>query len=218
MSDPSPIAVGYARIVASGGTPLVSGRFSFASNTTEPVAASLATETVLDLRGSDSVAIGIALVNPNSRLNVIELSAQDAAGKILRQATVSLQPGMHLSKYVWELLSMDRMAVAIRCQAKLPFALVSLEISHGRVRLIPTHHSDPSNQTTVFPHFVVNSDWGTELVLSNPSNSVMTGLVQIKSSNGEPMLVTIDGKTATEFPYTIAAGGTAVLATRRPVR
>jgi hypothetical protein len=216
-SDSQPVAIGYAKIAASsGGTPGVSERFSFLSNTTEQSAVSLTTETVLDLTGADSPAVGIAFVNPDSRLNVIDVVTQDAAGKVLRQATVTLKPGMHLAKFAFELVPIDRTAATIRCRAKLPFAVVALEISHDRVRLIAKHDSVRSNGAAVVPHFVANGGWGTELVLSNPSERLMTGVVQLKSSTGEPMLMTIDGKTATEFPYTIAAGGTVILATGTP--
>src|SRR5262249_44311182 len=87
IPDRQPITIGYARILAhSGATPFASGRFSFAASTTEPFAASLTTNTVIGLKGSDSAAIGIALVNPDSRPNVIELSTEDATGKVLRRA------------------------------------------------------------------------------------------------------------------------------------
>ncbi len=219
VPDQRTIANGYARIVThSGRTPMVCGRFSFHSNATEQFVAPLTNETVLDLKGFDPAEIGIALVNPDSRPNVVDLSMEDATRKVLRQASITLQPGMHVAKFAYELLTVDRKAVAIRCRAKLPFGVVALDISHGRAWAIARHDAAPLNETTVFPHFVSGGGWGTELVLSNPSKSVMTGMVQVKSSTGEQMLVTIDGKAATEFPYTLVPGETVKLAAAMAAR
>jgi hypothetical protein len=64
--------------------------------------------------------------------------------------------------------------------------------------------------TVMFPHFADGGGWSSEIVLVNPTDSPITGLVQFFSqadanSSGTSVSLVINGNTGSRFPYNIPA-------------
>jgi hypothetical protein len=56
--------------------------------------------------------------------------------------------------------------------------------------------------------------WATQVALVNSGTSTITGRIDVFDVNGNPLGVKLNGATQSTFTYSIAAGGTFVLAPR----
>jgi hypothetical protein len=73
--------------------------------------------------------------------------------------------------------------------------------------------SSPSTGTVVVPHFADGGGWITQIFLVNPTDATITGNVQFTDQNGAPTNVTISGRAANSFSYSIPGGSSQKLAT-----
>jgi hypothetical protein len=195
---------GYVRVVPAAETPpAIIGRFSHLSTTTESVRATLSKDTLVDISGSQT--IGLALVNAGRRQSTIMLSAENHEKGTIAERTITLEPGHHLVRYAQELIDIDS-ANQLRLRSTQEFGVVALAMDHGGLRLLRTENVDPASAAFVFPHFAIHGGWSTEVSLLNTSPEYMTGTVQFRSGSNRPMIVTINGKTAGEFPYRLEPG------------
>jgi hypothetical protein len=65
--------------------------------------------------------------------------------------------------------------------------------------------SSAATGAAVLPHFVSGGAWTTHIALVNPGDSVLTGTIQFLSQSGGPLTLTLEGRTASSFNYSIAA-------------
>jgi hypothetical protein len=61
----------------------------------------------------------------------------------------------------------------------------------------------PSSTAVNFPHFADGGGWFTQLVLTNPGDSTITGSVQFLDPQGMPALLKIPGQAGSTFTYSI---------------
>jgi hypothetical protein len=76
----------------------------------------------------------------------------------------------------------------------------------------------PFPATVIIPQFVDGQGWTTQIVLVNPTDSTINGVLQFFSqgsigSSGNPITMTANGQTAAAFPYTIAPDSSFTLVT-----
>ena len=64
------------------------------------------------------------------------------------------------------------------------------------------------------PQFALGGGWATQLALVNNGSSGSSGRIDIYDPSGNPMAVQLNGALQSSFTYSIAAGGTFVLAPR----
>src|SRR4030095_9371454 len=57
---------------------------------------------------------------------------------------------------------------------------------------------------TVLPQFADGNGWSTQVILTNPTDSVLMGTVQFIGSESYGLSVTADGVPSSTVPYTIA--------------
>ena len=66
--------------------------------------------------------------------------------------------------------------------------------------------SAPATSATVeFPHFADGGGWTTQVVLVNPGDTPLTGIVQFRDLSGQPAAVSVSGQSSTSFAYSIPA-------------
>jgi len=65
--------------------------------------------------------------------------------------------------------------------------------------------------TVVFPQFVMHGGWATALILANRAEGTAKGRIEIFSSNGDPMPVTLNGITSSTYAYFIPPGNVFML-------
>src|SRR5262249_51853073 len=61
----------------------------------------------------------------------------------------------------------------------------------------------PSSAAVVFPHYADGGGWLTQLVLTNPGDSTITGSVQFLDPQGTPAVLKISNQTDSSFTYSI---------------
>jgi len=66
----------------------------------------------------------------------------------------------------------------------------------------------------IFPQFAMSGGWATTLSLLNTSSGAISGRVDILDTNGNPMIVTLNGTASSTFSYSIPARGSMTLAPR----
>ncbi len=65
----------------------------------------------------------------------------------------------------------------------------------------------------VLPHFAEGDGWQTEIMLVNPTDSAMAGTLLFKDPSGAALTVTVDGRSGSSFPYSLAPRMSQKLAT-----
>src|SRR5205814_6194294 len=65
------------------------------------------------------------------------------------------------------------------------------------------------------PQFASGGGWATEIIIHNPTNTVMTGRVQVFSAAGTAVPAVLNGIEATAFEYRIEAGENTTFSSRR---
>jgi hypothetical protein len=63
----------------------------------------------------------------------------------------------------------------------------------------------PLSGRVIFPHFADGGGWTTQIVLTNPGDTTLSGTIQFLNSQGAPANVTISGQTNDSFSYSIPA-------------
>ena len=66
----------------------------------------------------------------------------------------------------------------------------------------------------VFPQFAMGGGWASQIRLLNPTDSIITGRIDIFERNGTPTAAILNGRESSTFTYAIPAGGTVTLAPR----
>jgi hypothetical protein len=192
------------------GSPLFGGRIYVAvSNTvTTGVAmvASVTTATVnfhlTDTNGA-TVSSGTLTIPPNQQVSKLLTEAPFNAGN-------SFQGTLTYSTTGAARLTVS--ALRGHLNERNEFLWSSLPIADPQVE------QPPVPATVVVPHFVDGQGWTTQIVLVNPTDSIINGVVQFFSqgsigSSGTPVTVTANGQTASGFPYSIPAESSFTLAT-----
>ncbi len=85
--------------------------------------------------------------------------------------------------------------------------------------------SSTSTDTVYFPHFTDGGGWETQVILVNPTDETIAGTVRFLGPGSEtapaapaaPAILTLDdGRTGSEFPYSIPAEGSQRFTTSNP--
>ena len=61
-----------------------------------------------------------------------------------------------------------------------------------------------AGSTPVFPHLADGGEWHTEVMLVNPTDSTMAGTVLFKDQSGAELTLTVNGRSDSRFPYSLA--------------
>jgi serpin B len=177
--------------------------------------------------GKIDVNTGFALVNQGSGKATLHYVLRDRTGQPIAAGDGSIAAGHHIAKFINQLGD-----IATDFTWPADFAnttqFASLEIASDRplsvlALRLTTNQRKEALYTTIpiadltrslsadplyFAHFADGGGYTSSLILLNTSEATETGTLQILDNNGQPMVVTSAGGTATSsFPYSIPAGG-----------
>lgn len=216
--------VGYARIQpgTNNTTPAGMAIFGFRQNNvlvTEAAvpAARLFTTGRIYAEVAGPVNTGLAIANPNSQAANISFYFTDASGNNFGQGTLTLAANNQIARFLNEAPFNGGSSVngSFTFTSSAPVAVVALrgftnERSEFLITTLPVLElSNTALQASVLPHFADGGGWTTQIVLVNPTDQSISGTVQFMgqgsaSAAAAPVTVSIDGRVASSFAYTIA--------------
>jgi hypothetical protein len=187
--------------------------------------------------------LGLALANPGSGPNTINLILSDVSGAAVgTPVAITLQAQQQLSRFVTDLFPQSVIGPAVqgnlRIQSSAPFAVIGLRFSGTNFSTLPlvenatspgvpsrvlTSGSTPSTplagtiggtSAVILPQFAMGGGWATQIAFVNSSATTMSGRIDIFDTSGNAMTVGMNGATQSTFTYSIPAGGAFVLAPR----
>ena len=185
--------------------------------------------------------LGIAVANPGSSANAITLTLRDGTGAIVSTpTTLSLQAGQQTAQFVNQMLPADIVGAGFRgsleLQSSAAFSVLGFLFSGNAFSTVPiganavvagvpvrtlVGTSAPNAplagsiggaSAIILPQFAMGGGWATQLALVNSGATAIAGRIDIFNPNGDPLAVQLNGNTQSTFTYSIAPGGTFVLA------
>ena len=171
---------------------------------------------------SGSVNTGLALANPNQGPATISFFFTDSEGNEIGSGSTILPAGEQLARFLDEAPFHGEAALAgsFSFTSSVPIAAVALrgvtnersEFLFSTLPIAPL--TLPSLSPAILPHFAAGRGWSTDIVLVNPTDSVLAGTVQFLNRFGLEPVVQVDGQQSASVGYSVAARSSRKLAVR----
>jgi len=162
-----------------------------------------------------SVNTGIAIANPNNQAAAISFYFTSAAGG--GTGAFTLPANGQIAKFLNEapFNAPSSLTGTFTFSSSVPIAAIALrgftnERSEFLITTLPIASlTGGTGQNVIFPHFADGGGWTTQVILVNPTDDTLSGLVQFfdqgtATAAAQPASVSIDGQMGSSFPYTIA--------------
>ena len=169
---------------------------------------------VVDYIGTQT---GIAVANPGDGTADLTLTLRDRYGDIEATVTSTLPARNQMAVYVHELFGSvaDGYSGLIEVESTQPVVPVTLKLtqnSRDETVLTTLPVADltrpPAGTLGVFPHIALGAGFTTRLILLNSSTAVAAdGTFAFYEATGNPLPVPMFAETASEFAYSLIAGG-----------
>jgi hypothetical protein len=213
------LTVGYAAIQPNAGSAAPSGVaiFGFRQNnilvSEAGVPASQAIRSgriYAEVNGP--VNTGVAIANPNNQPVTISFYFTNSSGDFGHDTTT-------IPAYGQIAAFLDRkpfngpasLSGTFTFNSSAPVAVIALrgltnERGEFLITTLPVADlTSTSTGTMVFPHFADGGGWTTQIVLVNPTDSVLTGTVQFLGQTGVAAPIAVNGQSGSNFEYSIPA-------------
>ena len=221
----SHIDVGYTLLTADPGSSVPVGTALFTVTNSQGVLVSQAGVAAADPILSGRIFVdesgpltGIALVNPSQQEASVTFILRDASGQEVNRTTRQLKAGTHLPIFVSELFaplpaSFTTGSLTFESNQKLAaIALRQNSNAHGEplYATLPVADlaSPASSQSLVFPQIAAGGGYTTQLLLINTTAQTLKGNITLTDSGGHPLLLLSNGKSDSQFAYSIDPHGT----------
>ena len=219
------VRVGYGRIHSDFGSATPSGIAIFQFRDSEGVliseagvpATKLIQEGRIFAEVNGPVNTGLALANPNGETAIIRFYFTDTQGTDFGSGSFELgalqQTATFLDQPPFNGGSTVRGTFTFESSG--PIAVIALrgftnEADEFLMTTLPVAPLSPASEETVyFPHFVAGGGWVTQVILVNPTDSMITGTVGFLgpgsgTAAASPVILTLDdGFTGSDFDYSI---------------
>jgi hypothetical protein len=176
------------------------------------------------------VNTGLAMVNPNSVPAQVSFFFTDESGNDFRQDSFTLPANGQIGKFVDEapFNAGRQFSGTLTFTTSAPIAVLALRgVTNSRNEfLISTQNvtalPDSFSATPVLlGHFAAGDGWTTRLILVNTTEVNQTGTVQFFGQGSgviaaAPLTLSVNGRTASTFDYTIRARSSTTLSTASP--
>jgi hypothetical protein len=156
-----------------------------------------------------SITTGITVVNPNASPVTVNFSLPGMTGDS-GFASVVIPANGQLSKFLHEdpFNIRNSFQSLLSFRANAPVAVSTLrgltnERNEFLATALPLIEDSAENGLAYLPQFAAGDGWTTELILVNPSDSVMTGTVQFVNADGGLANVSVAGGVDSTFAYSI---------------
>ncbi len=228
---------GYGRIRAEAGSNTPSGIAIFGYNpggTLISEAGVPATEAVRQGRifaeVNGPVNTGLAIANPNDAPATILFHFTDTEGVRFGEGSFELGAREQTARFLNEtpFNSGEVESGTFTFTSSVPIAVIALRGLTNRdgeflMTTLPVAPlASTSTDTVYFPHFTDGSGWVTQVILVNPTDETIAGKIQFvgqgsATAPAAPAILTLDdGRTGSEFPYSIPAGSSQRFITSNP--
>ena len=219
------LSVGYGRIRADAGSTTPFGIAIFQFRDSQGVLISEAgvpaTEPVLEGRifaeVDGPVNTGLAIANPNDETATIDFYFTDTDGTSFSYGTVQLDAHQQTAKFLDQppFNSGSPVRGTFTFESSVPIAVIALrgftnEAGEFLMTTLPVAPLSPASEETVYiPHFAAGGGWVTQVILVNPTDSMITGTVGFLGPGdgptaASPVILTLDdGSTGSDFDYSI---------------
>ena len=223
------VRVGYGRISAAAGSTTPSGIAIFQFRDSQGVliteasvpATRLIQEGRIFAEVEGPVNTGLAIANPNDETAVISFYFTDTTGTNLGSGTFELgeheQTARFLNQEPFNEALPDGSPVlgTFTFESSVPIAVIALrgftnEADEFLMTTLPVAPLSPASKETVYiPHFAAGGGWVTQVILVNPTDSMITGTVGFLGQGdgptaASPVILTLDdGSTGSDFDYSI---------------
>jgi hypothetical protein len=141
---------------------------------------------------SDPVNTGLAIANPSTDTAVISFYFTDSSGDF-GQGTTSIPPKGQIAVFLNEAPFNGKSPLngTFTLSSSVPIAVVTLrglknERNDFLITTLPVADlsAAPGAGSVPFPHFAAGQGWATQIVLSNPTDSRLTGVAQLRNPAG----------------------------------
>ena len=219
------VRVGYGRIRADAGSATPSGIAIFQFRDSEGVliseagvpATKLIQEGRIFAEVNGPVNTGLALANPNGETAIIRFYFTDTQGTDFGSGSFELGALQQTAKFLDQPPFNGGSAAlgTFTFESSVPIAVTALRAFTNKagellVTTLPVATLSPASEETVyFPHFAAGGGWVTQVILVNPTDSMITGTVGFLgpgsgTTAASPVILTLDdGFTGSDFDYSI---------------
>ncbi|HYR89654.1 MAG TPA: fibronectin type III domain-containing protein [Terriglobia bacterium] len=171
------------------------------------------------------VSTGIAFANPNSQPAVISFYFTDTAGSDLPQGSFTLDPNSQRAAFLDQAPFNGRATQGtFTYSSSLPVGVIAIrgltnERGEFLITTLPVWAvGDNNTNPIVLPHFADGGGWTTQILLTNPSNSQLSGYAEFfspgsTSQNGTVLNLTVNGSSSSRFDYLIPSRSSVRLVT-----
>jgi len=226
------LRVGYARIQPDSGQTTPAGVAIFGgrtgntlvSETGVPAAPALTTGRIYaEIAGA--VNTGFAIVNPSSSTATVNFLYTNTAGADVGAGSTTIAANSQVTRFLSE-APFNTLGPGATFQgtfsftSNVPIGVIALrsyinERGDFLISTLPVIDTSaaPLSGVQIIPHFADGQGWITQVLLVNPTDTPMTGLVQFNDDNGTGANVTIGGQSASSFSYNIPRRSSQKLAT-----
>jgi hypothetical protein len=214
-------AVGYARIDPGSGAVAPAGMAIFSyrpggylvSETGVPAVAPVRSgRTYVEVEGA--VNTGLAIANPNPQAAVISFSYTDGSGTEVGAGSTTIPAGGQLADFidepVFKTFSGTSFRGTLTFTSNVPVAVTALrglrnERSDFLMSTLPVIDLGATVSTgiSVVPHFADGAGWTSQLLLINPTNSLLAGVLEFRDDNGALVEITIGGQARSSLSYSV---------------
>jgi len=227
------LSIGYAPIQQNTGNSTLSGLAILGyrsagvlvTEAAMPASTPMSTGRIyVDVNGP--VNTGIAFANPNGQAAVISFYFTDTVGTNFGHGSFTLNASSQKAAFLNQapFNGTSSMQGTLSFSSSVPVAVIAVrglinERGEFLITTLPVSAIGETNFNPILlPQFADGGGWMTQAVLTNPSNSAISGYVQFfgQGSSGQnaPLLnVSVNGASNTTFSYLLAPGATTRLVT-----
>ena len=218
------LRVGYAVLSPSTGNGIPTGSALFSYTNTNGILVSEAGVAASPAIRSGRIFVDefetrttIALANSSGQVADVVMILRDSSGAEIGRSPLMLGSGQHTARYISQIFPNRpaNLIGSLTFESDQPLAAITLRESRNSqdeplYTTLPVAdlNSPAGNQPIVFPHIAAGEGYTTQLLLINTSSQLVRGRVRLTASDGQPLLLRLQGNTVGEFPYEIAGNGT----------
>src|SRR5262249_9786339 len=137
---------------------------------------------------NESVRSGLAIANPNAENAVVSFTFTDETGRDVSSSSWTIPANEQISRFLDEqpFNGPGTFSGSFTFHSSIPVAVIALrgvlnERSEALFTTLPVADIGPASSSgaaTVFPYFVDGSGWTTTMMLVNPTDSTLAGVLQ----------------------------------------
>lgn len=183
----------------------------------------------VDVSTQFSENTGVALVNPNNGFVVVTMTLLRSDGTTLGTTIFSIAPHQQISRLITEFFTPAGISIQSSIPAEFsgslsvvsasPISILGLKVTGLNFTTVPLVNVSQLTfplplislgvgglGAALFPQFVLGGGWTSQIMVLNTSPSPQTVELDVFAQDGTPLVVTLNGQTASSFPNVLVPG------------